>query len=55
MENKTILKEKQYRDNDTGAIESYSEIEEYYNENPEINNGFDSVDDLIEQFYTGVK
>ena len=41
-----------YLDLDTGEIETYEEIEDYYNDNPEIKASFDDVDDLISQFYT---
>ena len=41
-----------YLDLDTGEIETYEEIEDYYNNNPEIKTSFDSVDDLISQSYT---
>ncbi len=43
-----------YRDNDTGDIQTYEEISEYYL-NPEIKASFDSVDDLINQCYQTIK
>lgn len=44
-----------YKDKDTGEIETYSEVENYYKNNPEIKSSFDSVEDLISQFYEEVE
>ena len=46
---------KKYMDKNTNEIETYSQIEEYYMNNPEIFEGFNSVEDLISQFYSVVK
>ena len=52
VENVRNKRDMTYLDLDTGKIETYEEIEDYYNDNPEIKASFDDVDDLISQSYT---
>ena len=46
---------KKYKDKNTDEIETYEQIEKYYDDNPEIRASFDNVNDLISQCYEEVE